>query len=62
MPFVLNTRTDAFVKAGDQDPQAVVAAAIERGRAYLDAGVRSWSWPRTSPADCRRHPQAQVSS
>ena len=37
--FVLNARTDAFVKAGDRDPADVLADAVERGRAYLDAGA-----------------------
>jgi 2-methylisocitrate lyase-like PEP mutase family enzyme len=37
--FVLNARTDAFVKAGDRDPADVLADAIERGRAFLDAGA-----------------------
>jgi 2-methylisocitrate lyase-like PEP mutase family enzyme len=37
--FVLNARTDAFVKAGDKDPADVLADAIARGRAYLDAGA-----------------------
>ncbi len=37
--FVLNARTDAFVKGKDQDPSAVLAAAIERGRAFLDVGA-----------------------
>jgi 2-methylisocitrate lyase-like PEP mutase family enzyme len=37
--FVLNARTDAFVKAGDRDPAGVLADAIERGTAYLDAGA-----------------------
>jgi 2-methylisocitrate lyase-like PEP mutase family enzyme len=37
--FVLNARTDAFVKAGDKDPGEVMAEAIKRGRAYLDAGA-----------------------
>ncbi|MFP5072129.1 isocitrate lyase/phosphoenolpyruvate mutase family protein [Pseudonocardia nantongensis] len=37
--FVLNARTDAFLRAGDRDPEAVLADAIERGRAYLDAGA-----------------------
>lgn len=40
VPFVLNARTDAFLKAGDRDPGEVVADAIERGRAFLDAGAR----------------------
>jgi 2-methylisocitrate lyase-like PEP mutase family enzyme len=37
--FVLNARTDAFLQAGDRDPGEVVADAIDRGRAYLDAGA-----------------------
>jgi 2-methylisocitrate lyase-like PEP mutase family enzyme len=37
--FVLNARTDAFIHAGDRDPVEVMADAIERGRAYLDAGA-----------------------
>lgn len=37
--FVLNARTDAFLKAGDRDPDDVLNDAIERGRAYLDAGA-----------------------
>lgn len=41
VPFVLNARTDAFLQAGDQEPDAVLRAAVERGRAYLDAGAAS---------------------
>jgi 2-methylisocitrate lyase-like PEP mutase family enzyme len=37
--FVLNARTDAFLRAGDQDRREVLDDAIERGRAYLDAGA-----------------------
>ncbi|HEY0949594.1 isocitrate lyase/phosphoenolpyruvate mutase family protein [Nocardioides sp.] len=37
--FVLNARTDAFVKGRDRDPQDVLADAIERGKAFLDAGA-----------------------
>ena len=37
--FVLNARTDAFLKAKDRDPAAVLADAIERGRAFLDVGA-----------------------
>lgn len=37
--FVLNARTDAFVKAGDRDRREVLADAVERGRAFLDAGA-----------------------
>jgi len=45
VPFVLNARTDAFLKAGDKDRDAVVADAIERGRAYLDAGASTFFVP-----------------
>jgi 2-methylisocitrate lyase-like PEP mutase family enzyme len=39
VPFVLNARTDAYFKAGDRDRDAVLADALERGRAFLDAGA-----------------------
>lgn len=39
VPFVLNARTDAFLKAGDRDPAEVLADAIERGRAFLAEGA-----------------------
>jgi len=37
--FVLNARTDAFVRGRDRDPADVLADAVERGKAYLDAGA-----------------------
>jgi 2-methylisocitrate lyase-like PEP mutase family enzyme len=37
--FVLNARTDAYLKAGDRDRDEVLADAIARGRAFLDAGA-----------------------
>jgi 2-methylisocitrate lyase-like PEP mutase family enzyme len=38
--FVLNARTDAFLRSGaDADRSEVVAEAIRRGRAFLDAGA-----------------------
>ncbi|MFF2632821.1 isocitrate lyase/phosphoenolpyruvate mutase family protein [Microbacterium sp. NPDC058021] len=39
VPFALNARTDAFVRAGDRPLEDSIADAIERGRAYLDAGA-----------------------
>jgi 2-methylisocitrate lyase-like PEP mutase family enzyme len=39
VPFVLNARTDAYLKAGDRAPEDVLADAIVRGRAFLDAGA-----------------------
>ncbi len=37
--FVLNARTDAFVLGRDRDPGEVLADAVERGRAFLEAGA-----------------------
>jgi 2-methylisocitrate lyase-like PEP mutase family enzyme len=37
--FVLNARTDPFHLRRDIDPAENLAAALERGRAYLDAGA-----------------------
>ncbi|GAA0990834.1 isocitrate lyase/PEP mutase family protein [Subtercola frigoramans] len=37
--FVLNARTDAFLRAGDRPHEVVVDDAITRGRAYLEAGA-----------------------
>lgn len=37
--FVLNARTDAFLKGKDRDPQDVLADAIARGKAFLDVGA-----------------------
>ena len=37
--FVLNARTDAFHLGRDKEPAVNLAAAMERGKAYLDAGA-----------------------
>ena len=37
--FVLNARTDAFAKAGARPQDEVLADAIERGKAFLEAGA-----------------------
>lgn len=37
--FVLNARTDAFVRSAGSSPDEVLAVATERGRAFLDAGA-----------------------
>ena len=37
--FVLNARTDAFLRAGDKPHDEVLADAIARGSAYLAAGA-----------------------
>ena len=39
VPFVLNARTDAFALPSDRDRGEIMADAIERGRAFLDAGA-----------------------
>ncbi len=39
VPFVLNARTDAFVKAGERPRADVLADAIARGQAYVAAGA-----------------------
>lgn len=45
VPFVLNARTDAFLRAGDKPRPQVLADAIERGRAYLEAGASTFFVP-----------------
>ena len=37
--FVLNARTDAFHLGRDKDPADNLAVAVERGKAFLDAGA-----------------------
>ncbi|MEV4317116.1 isocitrate lyase/phosphoenolpyruvate mutase family protein [Actinocrispum sp. NPDC049592] len=37
--FVLNARTDAFARAGDRPRDEVLADAVARGKAFLDAGA-----------------------
>jgi 2-methylisocitrate lyase-like PEP mutase family enzyme len=50
--FVLNARTDAFVKAApDADRGALVAEAIRRGRAFLEAGAPVVFMPRLIARD-----------
>ncbi|PCE14816.1 phosphonomutase [Microbacterium sp. SZ1] len=39
VPFALNARTDAFVRAGHRPVAESVADAIQRGRAFIDAGA-----------------------
>ncbi|MFL2001677.1 isocitrate lyase/PEP mutase family protein [Microbacterium sp. A1-JK] len=54
VPFVLNARTDAFVRGGDRPVSASIADAIERGRAFLDAGATSVFVPGLLDADTTR--------
>lgn len=51
VPFVLNARTDAFVRGGGRPVAESIADAIERGRAYLDAGATSVFVPGVLDAD-----------
>jgi 2-methylisocitrate lyase-like PEP mutase family enzyme len=39
VPFALNARTDAWLRDRDRPRAARIADAVERGRAYLDAGA-----------------------
>lgn len=39
VPFVLNARTDAFVRAGGRPVEESIEDAVTRGRAYLSAGA-----------------------
>jgi len=45
VPFALNARTDTFLKPGDRPTGEVLADAIERGTAYLDAGATCFFVP-----------------
>ncbi|MGL3149995.1 isocitrate lyase/PEP mutase family protein [Microbacterium sp. A82] len=54
VPFVLNARTDAFVRAGGRPVEESIADAIERGRAFLDAGAASVFVPGILNADVTR--------
>lgn len=54
VPFALNARTDAFVRGGDRPASESIADAIERGRAYLDAGADVVFVPGILDADTTR--------
>jgi 2-methylisocitrate lyase-like PEP mutase family enzyme len=55
VPFVLNARTDAYLLAGDRDPDEVLADAVARGRAFLDVGATCVFVPGVvDPATVRR--------
>ncbi|HLT83271.1 MAG TPA: isocitrate lyase/phosphoenolpyruvate mutase family protein [Phototrophicaceae bacterium] len=54
VPFSLNARTDAIVRGGDRPMEESVADAIERGRAYLDAGADIVFVPGVLNADVTR--------
>lgn len=52
--FALNARTDAFVRGGDRPLDEIIADAIARGRAYLDAGATSIFVPGILNAEVTR--------
>lgn len=54
VPFALNARTDAFVRAGGRPVKESVADAIQRGRAYIDAGATSVFVPGLLDANVTR--------
>lgn len=54
VPFVLNARTDAFVRGGGRPADESLADAIERGRAYLAAGADLVFVPGILDADVTR--------
>lgn len=54
VPFVLNARTDAVLKGGDRSLDDKLTDAIERGRAYLDAGATTIFVPGLIDADSAR--------
>ncbi|GAB2593896.1 isocitrate lyase/PEP mutase family protein [Pseudactinotalea suaedae] len=54
VPFALNARTDAFVRAPERPASESVADAIERGRAYLAAGADIVFVPGVLDADVTR--------
>lgn len=54
VPFVLNARTDAIVRGGDKPMAEKLADAIERGRAYLDAGAACIFVPGLLDVDATR--------
>ncbi|MGB4136832.1 MAG: isocitrate lyase/phosphoenolpyruvate mutase family protein [Microbacterium sp.] len=54
VPFVLNARTDAIVRGGDRPLAEKLADAVERGRAYLEAGAKAVFVPGVLDADATR--------
>lgn len=54
VPFVLNARTDAIVRGGDKPLTDKLADAIERGRAYLEAGAHCVFVPGLLDVDATR--------
>jgi len=54
VPFALNARTDAIVRGGDKPLADKLADAVQRGRAFLDAGATAVFVPGILDADATR--------
>ena len=54
VPFALNARTDAIVRGGDKPLADKLADAVERGRAFLEAGATAVFVPGVLDADATR--------
>ncbi len=54
VPFVLNARTDAIVRAKDRPLAESLADAVERGRAFLEAGAHCVFVPGVLDVDATR--------
>jgi 2-methylisocitrate lyase-like PEP mutase family enzyme len=54
VPFVLNARTDVFLKGGDRPLDDKIADAVERGRAFLAAGATTVFVPGKLDAETTR--------
>lgn len=54
VPFALNARTDAIVRGGDKPLEAKLADAVERGRAFVEAGATAVFVPGVLDADATR--------
>nr|WP_314841277.1 isocitrate lyase/phosphoenolpyruvate mutase family protein [uncultured Microbacterium sp.] len=54
VPFALNARTDAFVRAGHRPITESIADAIQRGRAFIDAGATAVFVPGMLDANVTR--------
>lgn len=54
VPFVLNARTDAFTRGGGRELDEKISDAVQRGRAYLDAGATAVFIPGVLDAETTR--------
>ncbi|WP_217183574.1 isocitrate lyase/phosphoenolpyruvate mutase family protein [Streptomyces sp. AC495_CC817] len=54
VPFALNARTDAFVRGGGRPVEESIADAIQRGRAFIEAGATAVFVPGILDANVTR--------